>query len=209
MRYALLLATLAAALVVSPAYAGNGNGQDKKAPSSPAESQTILVSGPTRIDPSSIPSGASDAPMGSDLVRRLHRHVLERHCALGAERLERARVHLPAPHVVRQRGRHHLRERLAELRPERLVHALELLRPVVERRLRRLLHAESERLHPLVLALGADQRCPLGQQPSRLDGLGLRRGDVRKTALQVAAGIVIAVSVLFVIAFVVNLVWSH
>jgi len=65
MRYALLLATLAAALVVSPAYAGNGNGQDKKAPSSPAESQTILVSGPTRIDPSSIPSGASDAPMGA------------------------------------------------------------------------------------------------------------------------------------------------
>ena len=80
---------------------------------------------------------------------------------------------------------------------------------MVERRLCRLLHAESERLHPLVLALGADQRCPLGQQPSRLDGLGLRRGDVLKTALQVAAGIVIAVSVLFVIAFVVNLVWSH
>src|SRR3954452_15889636 len=64
MRYALLLVTLAAALVVSPAFAGNGNGQDKKAPSSPAESQTTLVSGPTRIDPSSIPPGASDAPTG-------------------------------------------------------------------------------------------------------------------------------------------------
>ena len=79
----------------------------------------------------------------------------------------------------------------------------------MERRLHRLLHAESERLHPLGVALGSHQRDPLGQQPSRLDALGLRRGDVLKTALQVAAGIVIAVAVLFVIAFVVNLVWSH
>ena len=56
MRYALLVVTVAAALVVSPAYAGNGNGQDKKAPAAPSDSQTAIVSGPTPIDPSSVPS---------------------------------------------------------------------------------------------------------------------------------------------------------
>jgi hypothetical protein len=65
MRYALLVATVAAALVASPAFAangngGNGNGQDKKAQAAPSESQTTLVSGPTQIDPASIPSGAAD-----------------------------------------------------------------------------------------------------------------------------------------------------
>jgi hypothetical protein len=61
MRYALLLATLAAALAASPAFAGNGNGngQDKKAPTPSGESQTTLVSGPTPIDPASIPSEAT------------------------------------------------------------------------------------------------------------------------------------------------------
>ena len=61
MRYALLLATLAAALAASPAFAGNGNGngQDKKAPTPSGESQPTLVSGPTPIDPASIPSEAT------------------------------------------------------------------------------------------------------------------------------------------------------
>jgi hypothetical protein len=65
MRYALLLATLAAALVASPAFAGNGNGsgQDKKTPPTPSgESQPTLVSGPTPIDPASVPS---EAPAGA------------------------------------------------------------------------------------------------------------------------------------------------
>ena len=59
MRYALLIATLAAALVASPAFAGNGNGQDKKAPSPSDDSQPTLVSGPTPVDPDSVSAGAA------------------------------------------------------------------------------------------------------------------------------------------------------
>ena len=66
MRYALLLATLAAALVASPAFAGNGNGQDKKAPTPSGESQPTLVSGPTPIDPASVPS---EAPAGAVVLK--------------------------------------------------------------------------------------------------------------------------------------------
>lgn len=75
MRYALLVATVAAALVASPAFAGpafagngngnggSGNGQDKKA--APSESQTTLVSGPTPIDPASIPSEPAGAAVAA------------------------------------------------------------------------------------------------------------------------------------------------
>ena len=56
MRYALLLAAVAAALAASPAFAGNGNGQDKKAPPPSAEPETTLVSGPTPIDPADVPA---------------------------------------------------------------------------------------------------------------------------------------------------------
>jgi hypothetical protein len=69
MRYALLVATVAAALVASPAFAGTGNGgngQDKKAPGGPSDSQTTLVSGPTPVDPANIPAEAA----GGSLVAR-------------------------------------------------------------------------------------------------------------------------------------------
>ncbi len=58
MRYGLLLAALVAALVVATsAFAGNGNGggQDKKALPPLGEPVTTLVSGPTPIAPSEVP----------------------------------------------------------------------------------------------------------------------------------------------------------
>jgi hypothetical protein len=57
MRHALLIATLAAALAAPSALAGNGPGQEKKAPSRPGETVPTLVSGPTPIARAEIPDG--------------------------------------------------------------------------------------------------------------------------------------------------------
>jgi hypothetical protein len=57
MRYALLIATVAAALAAPAALAGNGPGQEKKAQSRPAEVAPTLVSGPTPIAPADVPGG--------------------------------------------------------------------------------------------------------------------------------------------------------
>jgi hypothetical protein len=76
----------------------------------------------------------------------------------------------------------------------------------VERWLPRLLEPASERLHPLGLAHAARQRAQRRHELAEHDRLGLRRGELLKVALQVAAGILIAVTVLFVIAVVWTLV---
>jgi hypothetical protein len=59
MRYALLIGALSAALAASPAVAGNGPGQEKKAPVFAGVPTTSLVSGPTRVAAADIPGGAA------------------------------------------------------------------------------------------------------------------------------------------------------
>lgn len=58
MRYAVLIGTAAAVLAASPALAGNGPGQEKKAPPFAGAPSTTLVSGPTPIAAADIPAAA-------------------------------------------------------------------------------------------------------------------------------------------------------
>ena len=56
MRYAVLIGTVTAVLAASPALAGTGPGQEKKAPPS-GVSVTTLVSGPTPVAAPDVPQG--------------------------------------------------------------------------------------------------------------------------------------------------------
>jgi hypothetical protein len=80
---------------------------------------------------------------------------------------------------------------------------------MVERRLYRLLHAPSERLHPLELERTARLAAELGHEPSRFDHVRLRDRDALKRIAQIALGILLAIGVLFVLTIVVHQLRAH
>jgi hypothetical protein len=78
---------------------------------------------------------------------------------------------------------------------------------VVERRRRGLGQRTGERIHPLELADAARQRQPLRDDVPQLDDVAKWSRDLLKIVLQVAAGIVLAAVILFVIAALIEIAW--
>jgi hypothetical protein len=78
---------------------------------------------------------------------------------------------------------------------------------VVERGLRGLCQRAGERLHPLELEGGARQRQPFRNDEPRHDHVGLRGRELLKVVLQVAAGIVVASVILFLIGALIEIAW--
>src|SRR4051794_23851141 len=64
MRRTIVCSAVAALLAVPSAFAGNGNGQEKKASPQPIPAAPALVEGPTRTSPAVAPAGAITAAVG-------------------------------------------------------------------------------------------------------------------------------------------------
>ena len=142
-------------------------------------------------------------------LRRLPHAMLGRDQPLRAERLERLRLHLPAPVLVRERREGDVRLRLAVVLAIGVVPPRPDVRAVVERRLYRLLVPAGERLHPLELERAPHLDPAVGHEPSRHDDVRLRGVVLLKLVLQIAAGLLLAIAVLFVLTIAIHQIRAH
>ena len=228
MRYALLLTTLVAALAVaSSALAGNGNGMvpDRKAPPPLGEPVTTLVSGPTpsrsgrragrrhrlgderrrpqerrpsRLRAPAAPAPAAPAPSPAGERRPGTAPATgagtstSTSTSTGAETVPWSRTR-PCRRATNRRGGTRSRARTGR--------GGAAARGLGQR--------TGERIHPLELA---DAARPASATPGRHTSTrrcGKWSRDLLKTVLQVAAGIVLAAVILFVIATLIEIAWRQ